>query len=48
VLVRKYLCLVLFSLFCVFVLGCGSSASNEDIVRFRFGGSHIPFLHTFL
>jgi len=47
VLVYTYLCLILFSLFCILVLGYGSSASNENIVRFRCGGSHTPFLHIF-
>jgi len=47
VLVCTYLCLVLFSLFCIFILGYGSSAPNEDVVRFRCRGSHIPFFHFF-
>jgi len=47
VLVRTYLCLVSFSLVCIFVLGCGSSALNEDIVRFMWGVIY-PFLHIFV
>ena len=43
VLVHPYLCLVSFSLFYIFVLSCGSSAPNEDIVRFRCGGSYALF-----
>jgi len=43
VLVRTYLCLVSFSLFCIFILDCGSSAPNEDIVRFRCGGNSYTF-----
>jgi len=31
-------CLVFFILyFCIFVLGCGSLVSNEDVMRFRGG-----------
>jgi len=48
VLVHTYLCLILFSLFYIFVLGCGSSASNEDIVRFRWGGFIYPFCIIFV
>ena len=49
VLVRTYLCLISFSLFCIFVLGCGSSAPNEDIMRFRSRGEVIyPFCTFFL
>jgi len=37
-----YICALLitfacFVLFCVFVVGCGCSSPNEDIVRFRCG-----------
>jgi len=39
---------ILVYLIVFFVFRYGSSTSNEDIVRFRFGGSHIPFLHIFL
>jgi len=49
VLVCPYLCLVLFSLFCIFILGCGSSAPKEDNVRFRCGGeSYNLFAHIFV
>ena len=48
VLVCTYLCLVSFPLFCIFGLGCGPLAPNEDIVRFRWGPHHISFLHIFL
>ena len=53
VLVHIYLsCFVFFILYlCVFVLGCGSSAPNEDIVRFRCWGrgeSYILFAHIFV
>jgi len=50
VLVRTYLCLVLFSLFCIFVFCCGSSEDpNEDIMRFRCGGDYTPvFAHIFM
>ena len=40
--------LYIFVSFAFLVLGCGSSAHNEDIVRFRCGGSHKPFLCIFL
>jgi len=36
---------------CVFVVGCGSSALNEEIVRFRCGGRGgklYTILHIFL
>ena len=47
-LVCIYLCLVYFIVFCVcvFVVGYGSLASNEDSVR-RCEGIYIPFLHIF-
>jgi len=49
VLVRTYLCLFSFSLFCIFVLGCGSLAPNEDIVRFRCGWEpYTLFTHIFM
>jgi len=49
VLVCTYLCLVLFPLFRIFILGCGSSAPNENIVRFRCGGeSYTLFAHYFV
>jgi len=43
----SYLVVFVLFFFCAFVLGCGSLAPNEDIVRFRCGESHIPFLPIF-
>ena len=34
----SYLVVFVLCFFCAFVLGCGSLAPNEDIVRFRCGG----------
>jgi len=46
VLLYIFLC---FCFLCFFVLGCGSSTTNEDIVRFRCGReSHTLFTHNFV
>ena len=48
VLFSVLLYFIVFYLFVFFVLSCVSSTPNEDIVRFRCGGSHIPFFGLFL
>ena len=51
-LVCIYLCLVwliVFCVFCAFVVGYGSATPNDDIVRFRCGGeSYTFFAHIFV
>jgi len=44
-----HICVLFRFLFVFLVFGCGSSAHNEDIVRFRCGGeSQTLFVHLFV